>query len=367
VYQLDATTGAKLWKTLQTAEVISSPALTGPNGARVVVVGDLAGTVHVFNAGTGTRMRSFQTGGQLYSSAAVSNGTIFIGSTDGFLYAFAPGGPVGGAPNTTISSPPAGSVPNPNGNLQLRGTAQDNTSVSQVLWALRNENTRQWWNATSGSWQKVFVQNRASLSAPGAASTNWSAIFPVPFNGGSYSLFAEAVDAGGLHDPQPASRSFFIESLGQPPNTSITAPANGEVRTFPGGVRDEFNVTVRGSAFDPGGSTRGIKEVRMIVQNLEHGEYYCGSPTCNVFAPDVPWVPDAVSFKASLASPGANSTTWSGPVQVYDHPHRYLITAWAIDENGLIEQSRATSIFCVRDDPAPSCGSSIQAAPAPTS
>ena len=128
VYQLNAVTGAKLWKTPPTAEVISSPALSGPDNQRVLAVGDLAGKVHVFNAGSGARVWSYPTGGQIYSSPAVSNGTIFIGSTDGFLYAFAPGGAGGGAPSTTVTAPVNGStVPNPDGNLALRGTATDNT------------------------------------------------------------------------------------------------------------------------------------------------------------------------------------------------------------------------------------------------
>ena len=53
--------------------------------------------------------------------------------------------------------------------------------------------------------------------------------------------------------------------------------------------------------------------------------------------------------KAKLAVAGANTTTWSISVPMYDHPHSYMVTAWAIDENGLVEQSRPTRTFCVRD------------------
>jgi outer membrane protein assembly factor BamB len=360
VYQLNALTGAKLWKTPEkgpaSGEVISSPALTGPEGSRVVAVGDLAGKVLVFHAGTGARLFNYTTPGQIYSSPAVSNGTIFIGSTDGFLYAFTPGGAPSGAPNTEITSPDNGStVPNPDGSLVISGTASDNTKVSRVLFSVRNDNSHTWWDATSRTFKTTFTQNRATLGSPGAPTTTWSGSFGVPFGGGAFTVFAEAVDPGGLHDATPDTSSVFVDSLGQPPNTTITAPASDEVVHFPGGVRQQFDVIVRGTATDPGGTTRGIREVRVVVQNLEHGEYFCGPPGCNPFG-DIRWVPDYSSPKATLASPGANSATWSMKVRVYDHPHSYMITAWAIDENGLIEQSRPTRTFCVRDADTTTCG-----------
>ena len=291
----------------------------------------------------------------------MSNGTIFIGSTDGFLYAFAPGGAGGGAPSTTVTAPVNGStVPNPDGNLPLRGTATDNTRVAQVLYAVRNDNARTWWDATSRTWKKVFAQNTATLGA-GTTSRSWSGSFPVPFGGGSFTVLAEAVDPGGQHDPTPASSTLFIESLGQPPNTTITAPTEGAVITFPGGTRQQFPVTVRGTATDPGGTTRGIKEVHVTIQNLEHGEYFCGPPGCNSFGTSR-WITEDLRPKATLASPGANTTTWSISVPMYDHPHSYMVTAWAIDENGLVEQSRPTRTFCVRDAGVTSCGGAAPAA-----
>ena len=47
---------------------------------------------------------------------------------------------------------------------------------------------------------------------------------------------------------------------------------------------------------------------------------------------------------------------------MYDHPHSYMVTAWAIDENGLVEQSRPTRTFCVRDAGVTTCGGAIRAA-----
>src|SRR5262249_1931046 len=53
VIALDAVTGVKVWTTqdrgITTAEVISSPAIAGPAGARVLMVGDMRGVVYALN------------------------------------------------------------------------------------------------------------------------------------------------------------------------------------------------------------------------------------------------------------------------------------------------------------------------------
>jgi outer membrane protein assembly factor BamB len=349
LYQLSALDGAKDWKTAPTAEVISSPAVVGSDSSRIAIAGDLTGVVRAWDAGTGSQRWSYQTSGQVYSSPAVSAGTIFIGSTDGFLYAFTPGGASSGAPTTQITSPVDGStVDNPGGSLAVEGSAQDNGAVKQVLYAVHDENARRWWNATTGTWGTVFAQNKATLTAPGATNTGWSGSFPVKPDGGSFTTLAEAVDIGGQHDPTPASSTVFAEATGDSPNTSISAPGEGQVLHFPGGTRQEFTTTIRGSASDPGGSKRGVTKVMVVVQNLEHGEYFCKLPTCNPFG-DFPWTSAYNAQPATLASPGAATTTWSLPVLLYDHPHSYMVTAWAVDGNGHTEQSRPTRTFCVRD------------------
>ena len=199
LYQLNAVTGAKIWKTPDkgtvTGEVISSPAATGPDGKRVLVVGDLSGSVSVFDAGSGSRLWSYSTGGSVFSSPAVSNGTVFEASSDGFLYAFAPGGAISGAPDTTIATPADGStVANPNGSFSISGTATDDGHVDSVLYAVGDVNDHTWWDAASGTWKPVFTQNPATLTAPGGTSTTWNGAFPVPFDGGSFRIQSEAVD-----------------------------------------------------------------------------------------------------------------------------------------------------------------------------
>ena len=45
------------------------------------------GNVYALNASTGAKLWSFATGGQVYSSPAVANGVVYIGSFDGNVYA----------------------------------------------------------------------------------------------------------------------------------------------------------------------------------------------------------------------------------------------------------------------------------------
>ncbi len=61
------------------------PAARGVNG--VVYVGSL-NRAYALNARTGAKLWSYGTGGQVYSSPAVANGMVYVGSQDGKAYAF---------------------------------------------------------------------------------------------------------------------------------------------------------------------------------------------------------------------------------------------------------------------------------------
>jgi eukaryotic-like serine/threonine-protein kinase len=51
-------------------------------------VGSGSRDVYAFNARTGALLWSYATRGDVYSSPAVTNGMVFVGSHDGHLYAF---------------------------------------------------------------------------------------------------------------------------------------------------------------------------------------------------------------------------------------------------------------------------------------
>jgi outer membrane protein assembly factor BamB len=54
----------------------------------VVYVGSTDGNVYALNAKTGAKLWSGSTGNAVFSSPAVANGVVYVGSFDGKVYAF---------------------------------------------------------------------------------------------------------------------------------------------------------------------------------------------------------------------------------------------------------------------------------------
>jgi hypothetical protein len=354
---VDAVTGAKVWSTedhgLATAEIVSSPAITGAPGDQVLLAADVAGKVYAFSLADGSLLWSYAAGQLIYSSPGVAAGAFFLTSENGFLYSFAPGGGTSGKPDTATTFPTAGAaLPNPSGSLTFSGTATDDTGVRQVLVGIRLNG--KWWNAATRTWGAVYVGNPAGLGSPGGRSTSWSLSFPVPANGGPGQVVAEAVDADRQHDPSVSVRSFSVSPLGNPPETAISSPLFKQIFFFQrnpdGSVRRvSFPVSITGTASDAAGTRPGVRKVLVAVQNIEHSEYYCGRAGCPG-QPGVLWRAAFIAFTAVLAAPNAKSTGWSTSFPVYDHPHRYRITAWAIDLDNKPDVSRATvARICIRD------------------
>ncbi|MDQ1519496.1 MAG: eukaryotic-like serine/threonine-protein kinase [Actinomycetota bacterium] len=352
LYALDAVTGAKVWRSqdlgVSTAEIIAAPAETGTGSSAVLLAGDRVGRVRAFRASTGAIVWSHLTGNTVYSSAAISDGTVYVSSADGFLYAYKRGGADPSRPDTSIANPHDDTlVPNPNGTLTVTGGATGASPISKVKIALKDVNQRRWWNATTHTWSRRFTENDASLTNPGQKGTYWSWPYAVPFDGGRYTVQATAVDNAGRRDAIPAVSRFAIESLGNPATATITSPTANQTIVFPGGVPQTFNVTISGTASDSGGNTPGVAYVFATVENIDHGEWFCGAPGCNRFGPS-PWTGDYRTFQATLANPGAVSTSWSIVMPTYDHPHAYQATVWAQDRDGHVQQLRKPITFCVK-------------------
>ncbi len=83
VYALNASTGAKLWSFTTGSEVYSSSAVA--NG--VVYVGSYGGNMYALNASTGALVWKYTTGSVVHSSPAVANGVVYFGSGDSNVYA----------------------------------------------------------------------------------------------------------------------------------------------------------------------------------------------------------------------------------------------------------------------------------------
>jgi outer membrane protein assembly factor BamB len=78
----DPTTGKFLWSHGATGPVIG--ALVYANG---LIIDGAGPDLEVLDAATGTRLYSYETGGPIYASPSLSHGQIFVGSSDGNLYA----------------------------------------------------------------------------------------------------------------------------------------------------------------------------------------------------------------------------------------------------------------------------------------
>ena len=90
-YALDQYTGELLWSQNMHGWVESSPALSHDNS--VVYVGSKSGMLTAMDTGTGNKIWEFPTGAGITSSPAIdSEGTIYVGSLDGSLYAVRPNG-----------------------------------------------------------------------------------------------------------------------------------------------------------------------------------------------------------------------------------------------------------------------------------
>ena len=235
---LNAKTGAPVWNDALPYGVDVSPAVVGPSGQEVVAFGDLGGAFHLFDFSNGTSLYTYQTGSYIVGSPAVYNGVVYEPSTDNYIYAFTVGGGNGSPPSEGITSPSNNStVQNPDGSLQLTGTATDPASVQGVQIAIQaGGQYGQWWNGTTNTWQNAPYNNSATLTNPGQSSTQWSYSLPVPAAGGTYELFANAVNGGNISDK--GSTSYFtvlpsknepvvkVSTTDVPPGTSLTASAN---------------------------------------------------------------------------------------------------------------------------------------------
>ena len=255
---LDATTGTILWRYHDPTdtEILSSPSIAGASGGEVVVAGDVSGSVDVVALSNGSHLYTYQTGGYITSSPAVSGGNILIASTDGFLYDFGVGG--GNAialPTTSIISPIAGAtLPNPGGKLTISGTARDPAGVAAVGVAIEsNSPSGPWWDGVDQEWSSGPYTNLATLSAPGTPSTAWSIAYPVPRGGGTYRVMAHAVAASGQTDILGAVVGFSINASTSGPHLKLSSPfavPGGTLHVTGGGFgrRVKVELTLNGKA-----------------------------------------------------------------------------------------------------------------------
>jgi outer membrane protein assembly factor BamB len=248
---LNASTGALIWdyKDSSSTESLASPAIAGATGHAVVVTGDIAGFFDVVSLATGKPLYSYQTGGYVTGSPAVSDGNVLVASSNGFLYDFAVGGGNDAVlPGASVRAPIEGAIlPNPNGSLSIRGTANDSKGVASVEVAIQSGGaTGPWWDGTTATWSPGPINNRAVLGTTGARSTSWSVVLPVPRSGGTYEVFANALSTSGQTGLSGSTVNFAVSVIKTGPNLEASASF-----VAPGG-----QLTVTGGGFGASASVR---------------------------------------------------------------------------------------------------------------
>jgi eukaryotic-like serine/threonine-protein kinase len=90
VYALNATTGAQVWHVIPSHAFYASPAVVGPAGKQVLITASITGHIYALNLATGqTLWTQTADSAGIWSSPAVSQGTIYITGKDGQLVTFA--------------------------------------------------------------------------------------------------------------------------------------------------------------------------------------------------------------------------------------------------------------------------------------
>ncbi len=228
------------------------------------------------------------------------------------------------APNGLVSSP----TPNQTlttTSVDLAGTATDNVAVSAVRIAVKNRVTGLWLQA-DGTWTTTASAFRlADLANPGAASTAWSLTLALPV--GDYGFSAKAVDTAGLMDATVPWNQFQMRSGDTvAANGTLTSPTANQ--TIPQGP-----ITLTGQATDD----VALGTVKVGIQNATTKQWLKADGTFQTAYTTV---------NATLASPGATSSSWSF---VFTPPvtGRFGISVIAADANGNIDPTKPWVLFNV--------------------
>jgi PKD repeat protein len=226
-------------------------------------------------------------------------------------------------PMTPPTAAPAYTVA-PGGQLTFSGPANDEANLANVEISLRNNTTREQL-ASDGAWGTDVVQGwyRISPSNISGASYNWSYTTPFNLTPGQYSFSVRATDDIGL-----------TTSSTNQGRLTINAQVPGDL--FPDGRLnftgtdtsiEVLHLDLAGTATDD----HGVQGVRVSLEDQDTGRYVQPNGTmAAAFA----------TLNATLATPGATSTTWTLPV---DLPTKgeFAVTAFAFDTAG--QQDTSTS------------------------
>jgi large repetitive protein len=233
------------------------------------------------------------------------------------------------APTVTISQPapmtppfaaPTVVVP-PGSPITFSGTASDDTSLQNVEIYLRNNTTRE--NLGSdGTWglNVGLGLHRISPVDINAPTYNWSYTTPFNLSAGTYTFAVLATDADGL--TTPLSNIAQLTLLAQVPGDS---PPNGLLNVTGTQALTTPHIDLAGTATDD----IGVQSLKVTVFDNDTGRYLQSNGTM---------ASDYSLLGATLASPGATSTTWTLPVDLPTSGN-FSVTAYAYDTAGQQDSS----------------------------
>ncbi len=234
--------------------------------------------------------------------------------------------PDGVAPNATITTPTNNQVVTANP-VSSTGTATDNLGVASVDVGIQNTATSQWLQG-DGTFGPAFATRNATLASPGTTATNWSLSVSLP--DGSYLMSVGATDGTGNVDASRATRNFSVDTA--PPDTvpadgTITSPANNA-------TLNDATPTITGGATD----NVGVGQVQVSIRNITTGQY---------LRPDGTFQAAFVAINATVASPGATSTTWQYTPTVNLANDQYRVEVRARDTSNNLDPTRPTVRFVI--------------------
>jgi PKD repeat protein len=226
----------------------------------------------------------------------------------------------------------------PGSPVTFSGTATDDEGLQQVLITLENQSTGEEL-AADGTWG-VDVNGGLHRISPldiAGTSYNWSYTTPFDLTSGTYSFTVRATDDLGLTTPSTYRGSLTI-------NVQVPGDAFPNVTISPTGTVNGVQVLhldLAGSATDD----IGVSAVRVTVDENDSDRYLQPNGTLSA---------NRAYLDATLASPGATSTTWSLSVDLPVEGN-YSVTAYAWDTSNQQDPSTsgATSRYPIYpgDDP----------------
>ncbi len=201
--------------------------------------------------------------------------------------------------------------------LTFSGSATDDERLTEVSITLRNNSTGERL-ASDGSWGTNVIAGsyRVSPVNLNQASYNWSYTTPFNLSPGTYSFTVSASDQIGLSTSSSNQGRLTLNAAipgDAPPNglLNVTGTVNG------GQV---LHLDLAGTATDD----KGVAQVKVAIQDRDTSRYLLANGTTSgVFN----------TIDATLASPGATSTTWT---LSRDLPMQgdWAVTAYAVDTAG---------------------------------